>query len=422
MRQRGAATMVCADLNVPFGDSSCVECGTCLQVCPTGALIDKRSAFMDMGRNARVDRVKSICSQCSVGCGIEILLRDGNLIRVEGDWEAAPSGGVLCKKGRFDPLYETRERITRPMIRQGGGLEVVGWEQALEVAAERLGGLPSDRVGVLASAGASNEALYLVKTLFREHLGTVKTGLLADTLTRVDAPHGSLAQLAGSDLILVIGVDPVRHQPVVSYLVKHAVDRGTRLIVVDGPANDLAPIAVAHIDRAEFDKAVAWAARADAPAVLYGAGLSEAEVAGLAGLKRATFIGLESGANTRAAQRYGLNGRFDDTGLEALYMLLGEQPWNGTPMADEAFLVVQASYASALTERADVVLPAAIWCEQAGTWTNLEGRVQQARQAVALPGAAKPDWEILTLLAGALGSSVPASLDALSQLAAVGLK
>ena len=49
IRGRGARTMIIADDDVPFGESSCVSCGTCLQVCPTGALIDRRSAFMGHG-------------------------------------------------------------------------------------------------------------------------------------------------------------------------------------------------------------------------------------------------------------------------------------------------------------------------------------------------------------------------------------
>jgi formate dehydrogenase major subunit len=115
MRQRGARTMISADLDVPFGDSSCISCGTCLQVCPTGALIDKRSAFMGVGRNVELERVKSVCSQCSVGCGIEIVTRGGNVLRIDGDWDAAPNRGVLCEKGRFAPLQDGRPRITSPL-------------------------------------------------------------------------------------------------------------------------------------------------------------------------------------------------------------------------------------------------------------------------------------------------------------------
>ncbi|HDH09929.1 MAG TPA: 2Fe-2S iron-sulfur cluster binding domain-containing protein, partial [Chloroflexi bacterium] len=101
--ERGIRSMIHADLNVPFGESSCVSCGTCLSVCPTGALVDRRSAYM--GREIQVERVKSTCLFCSVGCGTEIVVRDDYILRVEGDWDAEPNRGLLCVAGRFEPLY-----------------------------------------------------------------------------------------------------------------------------------------------------------------------------------------------------------------------------------------------------------------------------------------------------------------------------
>ena len=69
VRERGAQTMVIADVDVPLGESSCVSCGTCLQVCPTGALIDRRSAYM--GGQGDYTHTQTTCMACSVGCGIE---------------------------------------------------------------------------------------------------------------------------------------------------------------------------------------------------------------------------------------------------------------------------------------------------------------------------------------------------------------
>ena len=46
LTHRGAQTMICADDDTPFGSSTCVSCGTCLQVCPTGALHDRHSAYL----------------------------------------------------------------------------------------------------------------------------------------------------------------------------------------------------------------------------------------------------------------------------------------------------------------------------------------------------------------------------------------
>jgi len=426
MRQRGAKTMICADMNVPFGDSSCISCGTCLQVCPTGALIDKRSAYMDMGHQVELERVKSTCSQCSVGCGIEIVTRGGNIVRVEGDWEAQPNGGVLCKKGRFDPLSDRRRRVTRPMLRRNGALEAAGWDDALGVVADRLRAVAADQIGILSSTHATNEALYLVDQLFCKELGVTRTGLLAETTPRLDAAQGRLAQIAESDLILVVGADPLEEQPVVSFLVKRAVDRGARLIVVDGPDNGLGPYAQMHFDAADLREALAVAARADAPFILYGTGVAKAAVDDLRELDGATFLALEPGANTRAAAHLGLDAGFDGSEVAALYVLLGEEDGEALDsleqMAEGTFLVVQSSYVSPLTEQADVVLPMAIWCEQGGTITNLEGCVKRTNRAVEPQDQARPDWEILSLLGAALGRGLAGSLDELSALASQGLE
>jgi NADH dehydrogenase/NADH:ubiquinone oxidoreductase subunit G len=88
---------------------------------------------------------------------------------------------------------------------------------------------------------------------------------------------------------------------------------------------------------------------------------------------------------------------------------------------DGTFLVLQTSYESPLLERADLVLPMAIWSERPGTLTNLEGHVHQAEQAVAARGEAKADWQILSLLGKELGKQPVDSLAELSRLAAQGL-
>ena len=76
-----------------------------------------------------------------------------------------------------------------------------------------------------------------------------------------------------------------------------------------------------------------------------------------------------------------------------------------------SFVIAQACYASAVTARADVVLPMAIWSERAGNLTNTEGRVLKVNRAVEPAGEAKADWEILALLAERLGVKIGSSLD-----------
>ena len=68
-------------------------------------------------------------------------------------------------------------------------------------------------------------------------------------------------------------------------------------------------------------------------------------------------------------------------------------------MAKAPYLVVQTAYASALTEKADVVLPSALWSEQEGHYINLDGRVQKAEQALTAPEGARANAAVLAEVA-----------------------
>ncbi|MFZ0931906.1 MAG: molybdopterin-dependent oxidoreductase [Syntrophobacteraceae bacterium] len=426
LRNRGNATMVHCDAGLPWGESTCISCGTCSQVCPTGAIFYRRSSFM--GREVQTEHIKSTCSHCSMGCGTVIITRGGNVLRIDGDWDAKVSGGRLCRYGRFDVLYDERGRVTRPLLRREGKLEPVSWDEALQAVADRVGRVDAREIGVLTSSNCTNEALYLLGKLFRQELKTANVGLLNDLAPKlIDKPQGSLAEVTRSDVILVVGADPVKDQPVLSFLVKRSVDRGARLVVVDGKDNGLAPFASMNLEMSEINKAVEIAEHAGQPIVLYGAGVTEQAAGALKKLQgKAAFVALEPGVNTYAAVAFGLANGFKPSTVKVLYALLGEQDFDGRDVLKDvdknAFIAVQASFISPLIQRADVVLPMAIWSERTGSLTNTEGRVQKVNKAVEPAGEAKPDWEVLSLLAEKLGKRLGASLDEISVNASRQLK
>lgn len=415
LRQRGAKTMIHADSGIPWGESTCVSCGTCAQVCPTGAILDRRSAYA--GKNTQMQYVESTCGQCSMGCGMNIVTRNDRVVRLDGDWNADVSGGLLCKKGRFAPLFDRRERVTRPLIRKNGRLEAAAWDEALALAAERIAAVPGESVGLLATSQATNEALYLAGRLFRETLGTKNTALLGGALRDAGLPAcGSFDALSNSDLIVVAGADPFRDQPVASYLVKRSLDGGAELVLVGDEENGLAPFAGRIVGRDEIDQAVSAAERAKNPVILYGAALEEKAAKALKGLEgKAIFIGLEPGVNARAAKAYGLDGTFEPAGAGILYALTGEKDGDALDRLEgtdsNVFVIAQACYVSTVTERADIVLPMAIWSERSGSLTNTEGRVLRVNRAEDPLGEAKADWEILALLANRLGVKIGCSLE-----------
>jgi predicted molibdopterin-dependent oxidoreductase YjgC len=138
-------------------------------------------------------------------------------------------------------------------------------------------------------------------------------------------------------------------------------------------------------------------------------------VAEVAKAVSAKVLPLLSCANDRGARE--IAALFDGDGLTApeilaaarsgqldLLYLVGEDLWPGECKAK--FVVVQDMFLPAEAGKiADVVLAAASFAEIDGTYTNLEGRVQRVRQAVPPAVVSKPDWEILSLLAGKLGAT-----------------
>ena len=418
LRQRGSESMVHADGNIPLGESTCISCGTCTQVCPTGALFYKRSAFM--GKDSVTEKVKSTCNQCSIGCGTEVVTRGGNVLCIMGDWDAPVNKGLLCKMGRFEHLYDSRQRLTKPLLRTKGKFEEISWEKAIQTLAKQINTIKAPEIGVLAGSYSSNEALYLIKKLFKQGLQVSNIGLIDTVAPRIfNKVQSKLEDIAKSDIILVVGSDPLNDQPVASFIIKRAVDKGARLIVVDDKKNGLAPFAFMNIGMADISKAIEVARRAENPFILYGAGITKSAIAELKKLEdKVKYIIVESGVNTVAAAALGLNNGYDPAALKLVYVLLGEQNYAGDDLfkriPPNAFIMAQASYLSELTKKADLVLPAAIWSEQTSSLTNIEGRIQSINKAVEPLGDAKPDWEALQLLSIQLGKDITVSIDEVS--------
>jgi len=407
LRQRGAHSMICADMDVPLGESSCVGCGTCVNVCPTGALVDKRSAFM--ARPEDVARVATICTQCSIGCGLNVVMHRGQVLRLESRWDAPVSGGLLCRRGRFEALQDQRPRLLEPLLRENGRSAPASWNYALAEAARHLDQESSQHLGLLTSTRLTNDALALLRAIFVRQLRAAHRGAIATAAPELPFTLcGKLADIAGSDLILLVEADPVRDQPVASFFIKRAVDQGTRLVTVESRSTDLTPFAEASFLPRDMAIAVDLIQAAAKPVILYGAGLQKSEADLLRKVEpRARFIPLVPGVNTVTAAALGLINHINPTACSTLFIAAADE--NGAldqvaaQIGRSAFVIVMACYASPLTERADLVLPMATWLERSGGFTNTDGTPLRAHAALPASGQSRSDWDILGRLAERLG-------------------
>lgn len=252
-----------AGFSVSMADSNCVQCGNCVQVCPTGALVDSRDK--SQARTAdTLEKVSTICTYCGVGCRVEMHVdrSQNRIMRVTGDVESEVNQGMLCVKGRFGfDFVGSKERLTQPMIRKNGQLEPVSWSEAVTYVAERLTDIKarhgSDAIATLASAKATNEENFLLQKFTRAILGTNNidhcarlchastVSALYDTLGS-GAMTNDIPGIADSDLIFILGSDTTCAHPVIASRIQQVVRSGkARLVVAD-------PKRVGIADSAEF--------------------------------------------------------------------------------------------------------------------------------------------------------------------------
>ncbi|HKB24655.1 MAG TPA: formate dehydrogenase subunit alpha [Methylomirabilota bacterium] len=237
---RGHATRVGVFGDGPMASSVCTSCGQCVATCPTGALRPKETP------GKIVTRVETTCPYCGVGCGIEVGVREDDRLALMTD--DVPSNrsslGMLCVKGRFGTGFiHSRDRITRPMVRRDGRWVAVGWDEALDAAAE---GLATHRgaFGALASAKATNEDGYVVQKFCRVVMQTNDV----DHCTRLchspsveamlvsmgsGATSNSYQDYEDAGCLLVVGADASANHPVIAVRFRRAVSRGARLVVVN---------------------------------------------------------------------------------------------------------------------------------------------------------------------------------------------
>jgi formate dehydrogenase major subunit len=268
---RGHETRPVFDLADPMGGSTCVGCGECVQVCPTGALNEK-SVMLEAGGSATPDRVvDSVCPYCGVGCLTKVAVKDDRIIRVDGR-DGPANENRLCIKGRFGHDYVRHpHRLTKPLIRRddaqkagdaavdpGNPLAVfreASWEEALARAAGGFRAVLDAHGGEafagFGSAKCSNEEAYLFQKLVRQGFGTNNV----DHCTRLCHASSVAALMEGigsgavtapftasgeSDCIIVIGARPTENHPVAATYIKQAAKQGADLIVMDPRGSALA--------------------------------------------------------------------------------------------------------------------------------------------------------------------------------------
>jgi len=244
--QRGFTTIPATLNNLPLESSECTFCGTCVALCPTGALMEKDRTYGGTTKST----TETTCPFCGCGCSICLEVKDNQVVRVVPGKEDPVNHSVLCVKGSYGcDFVNSPDRLLKPLVKGNGNFEELSWGKALELVGTQFQRIKDeyggDSLAILGSSKCTNEENYLLQRFARSVLGTNNIdngGRLYNSASRVglgsslgfSGTTNYLSDLEQSELILVIGTDLSSSAPAVGYAIKRAVkQRGVKLLLID---------------------------------------------------------------------------------------------------------------------------------------------------------------------------------------------
>jgi NADH-quinone oxidoreductase subunit G len=439
--------------------------GNMIDVCPVGALTSK--PFRYSARTWELSRRKSVSPHDSLGANLIVQVKANQVMRVVPLENEEVNECWITDRDRFS--YEAlngTDRLTAPMIKQGGAWKPVDWSTALEYVSRSLTQISVDHgtqsIGAIGSVQSTVEELHLLAKLVR--------GLGSDNIdhrTRhadFSANGGgvrwlgtSVASLSNLQRVLVVGSFLRKDHPLLAQRIRQAARKGAQVhslhavhddwLMAMASTSSVAPSGWAQA-LADIATAIGQSRGASSPFAGNATDAAKAIAASLLGGERkaillgnaaaqhpqanallatANWIGQQTGAsvgylteaaNTVGAQLVGAMPRhgglhagqmLGGTALKAC-MLLNVEPTLDAANAAAAraamqaaeMVVVMTPFKDVAHDLADVLLPIAPFSETSGTFVSAEGRVQSFHGVVKPLGETRPAWKVLRVLGNLL--------------------
>jgi NADH-quinone oxidoreductase subunit G len=429
---------------------NCSQCGNCIEVCPTGTLLD--GVYRHETRPWELDQTVTTDAYSSDGMQLSIGSRGGLVHRIvaRDRYVNGLNGEFLDVKARFAHEFINHpDRIKTPMIRysKGGKLIPATWDAAIEYTANKLKEFGSS-IGVIASPRLTNESIYALKRFATEVAGTDNYGVserrsMASFFANLSVPLATHKDIRNASTIVLIGGEPEEEQTYTAKQIRQAVrNSGAKFILVNETPTRLSGRATQfiHVSPGTIN---AFALTAVDPSydgsTAKSLGIDVDEIASMRKTLSETegdliiIVGNDLSPAAMAiiaagASSLGDDGRrvllhplplynnsvgaidimpdakpVDDVSKSSKALLISGSLHDASVLADKEFVVVQELFLTETTDHADVVFPAASFAEVDGTFTNNAGNVQRVRRAIEPIHQSKPDWMITGLIAREMG-------------------
>lgn len=428
---------------------NCSQCGNCIEVCPTGTLLD--GVYRHATRPWELDQTITTDVYGSDGMQFSIGSRGGEVHRIvaRDRYVNGLNGEFLDVKARFaHEFINHSDRIKTPLIRytKGGKLIPATWDAAIKLIAEKFAAKGA-KVGVIASPRLTNESIY---TLGRFANDAVKGPIAIDDradmsafFANLSAPLATHRDIRYAKTIVIVGGEPEEEQTFTAKQARQAVKNGgAKLLIVNERPINLVRTAsqFVHVNTGTIDAfaLAATGASNDSLAadkmgidagelealrktlndtqgdivIMCGSDLSpyaQAVIAGTAGSlagegRRVLLHPLPLYNNSVGAiDMLPAASSTKEVALDCGYLLIAGSLQQPDLLQNKEFVVVQELFETETTAYADVVLPAGSFAEVDGTFTNNAGNVQRVRKAIDPVHQSKPDWMITSLIAAEMG-------------------
>ncbi len=437
--------------------------GNMIDLCPVGALTSK--PFRYTARSWELSRRKSVSPHDSLGSNLAMHVKSGKVMRATPVENEDINECWLSDRDRYS--YEglnSPERLTKPMIKQGGEWSEVEWQVALEYIANALrqvaASAGADQFAALATPNSTLEEMYLLQKLMRG-IGSENIDFrLRQSDFSMDGKQAGapwlgmqVADISKLDRMLIVGSFLRKDHPLLASRIRQAVKQGAQVNLIHSSDDDLLmdvanKSIVAPDALVETLSQVAQALDAEKNGG-QAAGNEQATATAkslLSGERTAVLLGNFSQQHPHAAQIQALvekiaslsNGKFGfigeaansvggylanaipgSKGLNAAsmlssprkaYLLLNVEAELDTANPQQAVaamnaadvVVAMSAYKHNASDYADVMLPISPFTETSGTYVSTEGRVQSFKGAVKPLGEARPAWKVLRVLGNLL--------------------